>query len=53
MLNNHEKIRMIKEFYENMSDEEFKQRLINAGVEVDDSIPGQIIFIDEENEVNE
>ena len=42
-------VKAIKEFYENMSDEELKKLLIEAGFEVIENGDGQVIFTEEED----
>lgn len=46
-MNNKDVIQKAKEFYENMSDEELKERLIEAGFEVIENGDGQVIFTEE------
>lgn len=38
------KLKMIKEYYDNISDNEFKERLIKAGFEIVEDIPGQFLY---------
>ena len=42
-----EKLSLLKDFYKNMSDDEFKERMKKAGFEVVENRPGEIIFIDD------
>jgi formate-dependent nitrite reductase cytochrome c552 subunit len=43
-MNVKEKLEMIKKYYDEISDEEFKERLIKAGFDIIEGQEGQIIF---------
>lgn len=46
-LSHEEKLKLIAKFYDEMSEEEFKARLIKAGLEIVEGIKGQV-FVEEE-----
>lgn len=48
-MDNKEKLKFLKNFYNNMSDEKFKERLEKAGFEITENIHGQIVVEEDEN----
>lgn len=47
-MNNKEKLEFIKNFYENISDDDLKKRLEKAGFEIVEGIAGKILVDDQE-----
>lgn len=45
-----EKLKYIRKFYNDLSDEEFKQRMKNLGFEIVENGKGEFIYTEKENE---